>query len=857
MALSQLQCLNNYHVNLRTNESKPEFLYSEKQRLALEKLLDEGPDSFQEFIHTNRIRPFLSDLELAHLSTSVEPYCSDGPGHLIGFDGDRTESLQYWPERSDDSLPQLDLGWPERANYRGVTRVAVHAQPPLYGDAHVKEVIRRIIARAKKVIAVVMDLFTDVDIFKDLLYASIKRNVAVYIILDITGVPHFLKMCESASMHAGHLKNLRVRSIRGPGFCTHSSKKVCGSQSQKFMFVDGDKAVSGSYSFTWTASRLDRSIITVLTGQAVDLFDQLFQDLYVMSYVVDLNKINLVKEQKVEPVSKSVPALQPSTTLALKLINPKYALVSGNATASSNPVAPETFREKSDIIKQIEEVPKGLHIHPGLMHLEKANMIDYLPVWPEPEPPSDVIGFINIRNCNKPLQAHLTRSEQYEISQAIRFKDPIHAPQKLQELCPTSTSLNAASVNEHPLIQPQAKQKKNNKPCHPSQQIFPTDSLKEQAMRLLTIPDPKSAHKSQRDEEKDPPADKMEKQPDVLSKEREKNIPEKDTNTIKLLDSVEDNIVTAQTPVVQLDTTSDKQSGENFAGTISNKDLQDNQSNTNKLTQPDDGGRTYSDSKSAFLSLKNFECGESVNDDQKSDVAKINSFPAVSTLPDESNSGAESLSLLKSGVSKNVSNHQIIKEIKESKVQPAAPEKSNVQQLSGVTTETFGFIVNEQQNMIEETDSILQPGTGGKIPVQTDAQVKPDENPEFLQECESHTGLHHMLDIQPVESCDCAELPPLVNNSLLQDKEADPYAKVRKTAEDQRIVFSDTDYKVPLLRIKPTLCSGFEYTSNLESVFGKNDTRSTPSSKEASLNNGLQKEKHCKEKNYYLRKINQ
>lgn len=52
----------------------------------------------------------------------------------------------------------------------------------------------------------VMDLFTDVDIFKDLLHASFKRNVAVYIVLEVTGVPHFLKMCESAAMHTGHLK---------------------------------------------------------------------------------------------------------------------------------------------------------------------------------------------------------------------------------------------------------------------------------------------------------------------------------------------------------------------------------------------------------------------------------------------------------------------------------------------------------------------------------------------------------------------------------------------------------------------------------------------------------------------------
>lgn len=163
MALSQIQCLNEHHVNLRINQSKPGFLYSEEQRLALEKLLDEGPVCFQEFIKTNQIRPFLSDLELARLSASVEPYCPDLPEYSAGFDGDgdgdgTRRSLQYWPELSDDSLPQLELGWPQSASYRGVTRVAVHAQPPLHGDAHIKEVIRRAIAQAQKVRRQVINL---------------------------------------------------------------------------------------------------------------------------------------------------------------------------------------------------------------------------------------------------------------------------------------------------------------------------------------------------------------------------------------------------------------------------------------------------------------------------------------------------------------------------------------------------------------------------------------------------------------------------------------------------------------------------------------------------------------------------
>ena len=60
-----------------------------------------------------------------------------------------------------------------------------------------------------------MDMFTDVDIFKDLLDAGFKRKVGVYIILDETNVKHFLQMCERAQMHTGHLKVRMARRVQG------------------------------------------------------------------------------------------------------------------------------------------------------------------------------------------------------------------------------------------------------------------------------------------------------------------------------------------------------------------------------------------------------------------------------------------------------------------------------------------------------------------------------------------------------------------------------------------------------------------------------------------------------------------
>lgn len=48
-----------------------------------------------------------------------------------------------------------------------------------------------------QVIALVMDSFTDIDIFGDLQEAYTTRKVPVYILLDQDFVPDFLEMCKN------------------------------------------------------------------------------------------------------------------------------------------------------------------------------------------------------------------------------------------------------------------------------------------------------------------------------------------------------------------------------------------------------------------------------------------------------------------------------------------------------------------------------------------------------------------------------------------------------------------------------------------------------------------------------------
>lgn len=175
MAFSQVQCLDDSHVNWRSSEAKPEFFYSEGQRLALEALVARGPDAFYEVLKRENIRDFLSELELRRIVETIEVYDpgSEDPrasgqprgpedGELgdgeegSGEGGARTEaeplpSLEYWPQKSDRSIPKLDLGWPDTIAYRGVTRASVYMQPPIDGQAHIKEVVRKMVSQAQKV----------------------------------------------------------------------------------------------------------------------------------------------------------------------------------------------------------------------------------------------------------------------------------------------------------------------------------------------------------------------------------------------------------------------------------------------------------------------------------------------------------------------------------------------------------------------------------------------------------------------------------------------------------------------------------------------------------------------------------
>ncbi|XP_026064006.1 protein FAM83F-like [Carassius auratus] len=353
MAESQLVCMDDEHVNVKIPESKPEFYYSEEQRAALEQLLKNGDGAFKMRLKEDNVKDFLSAREIKWIRETFQEYDSDSDTCCSRSPHDTSEDSgvhsTYWPTMSDTEIPPLDIGWPSNGHYKGVTRVSVYTHPPKSNSPHIKEVVRRLIQESTKLVAVVMDLLTDLLILQDLLDAASKRGVAVYLLLEEHGLPHFLDMSSRLQISVQHLRNLRVRTVRGSGMPL-SFGRLPGSLCSKYMLVDGEKVMFGSYSFTWSASRMNRNTITVMSGQVVDFYDNDFRELYAVSDKVDLyREFHISKPALSVPVLKT-PAEPNKLTVpvsmsrfqisvgdsiqkvpAHKYHNPKYSLVVGNS----------------------------------------------------------------------------------------------------------------------------------------------------------------------------------------------------------------------------------------------------------------------------------------------------------------------------------------------------------------------------------------------------------------------------------------------------------------------------------------------------------------------------------------------
>uniref|UniRef100_A0A2K6RFA7 Family with sequence similarity 83 member D n=2 Tax=Rhinopithecus roxellana TaxID=61622 RepID=A0A2K6RFA7_RHIRO len=272
----------------------PAELFSESRRLALEELVAGGPEAFAAFLRRERLARFLNPDEVQAILRAAERPGEEGAAAAAAAAEDSFGSSHdcssgtYFPEQSDLEPPLLELGWPAfyQGAYRGATRVEAHFQPRGAGEGGpygCKDALRQQLRSAREVIAVVMDAFTDIDIFRDLQEICRKQGVAVYILLDQALLSQFLDMCMDLKVHPEQEKLMTVRTITGNIYYARSGTKIIGKVHEKFTLIDGIRVATGSYSFTWTDGKLNSSNLVILSGQVVEHFDLEFRILYAQS----------------------------------------------------------------------------------------------------------------------------------------------------------------------------------------------------------------------------------------------------------------------------------------------------------------------------------------------------------------------------------------------------------------------------------------------------------------------------------------------------------------------------------------------------------------------------------------------
>ncbi|XP_033009062.1 protein FAM83C [Lacerta agilis] len=316
-------------------EITPSMLqHSETARLAVDAFLEQGEGGYRQAITKEKELPFLSTLDMDYMSQHSQsitgsPIKRRESGLTREDSGDGASLLSgvtsgtYFPFMSDIDPPDLELGWPEvpTVSSFGQTEVTLYFQRDK--THNVKELLRSLIGKAKTVIAIMMDLFTDMEILSDLMEASSRRRVPVYLILDEKNLRHFAEMCNKMDLTMDDFPNMRIRCVSGDTYYSKAGKKLTGQALEKFVLIDGEEVLAGTYSFTWLCSQVHTGLVTHFKGKIVEDFDREFRCIYAESRSV--NKLSIPKAenstpsphrllQKLEPVSKRIQMNESETT---------------------------------------------------------------------------------------------------------------------------------------------------------------------------------------------------------------------------------------------------------------------------------------------------------------------------------------------------------------------------------------------------------------------------------------------------------------------------------------------------------------------------------------------------------------
>ncbi|XP_010764199.1 protein FAM83H-like [Notothenia coriiceps] len=281
------------------NPLDPNYLpphYREEYRLAIDALIEEELEGYYQFLQKADVVDFLASSEIEYISSSVQvPQQSNNPEQYYQEDEGDGSSDTYWPIHSDLDVPGLDLGWPQMHHFIGPTEVTTLVNPPEPDMPSIKEQARRLIKNARQVIAIVMDMFTDVDILADILNAAM-RNVAVYVLLDKQNAHHFINMVSNCRVDLQSIQLLRVRTVSGIKYHCRSGSTFTGQMMDRFLLTDCRAVLSGNYSFMWSFEKLHRCMAHLFLGQLVTTFDEEFRILFAQSQPLIIENLAPMEE---------------------------------------------------------------------------------------------------------------------------------------------------------------------------------------------------------------------------------------------------------------------------------------------------------------------------------------------------------------------------------------------------------------------------------------------------------------------------------------------------------------------------------------------------------------------------------
>ncbi|KAJ0067056.1 hypothetical protein NL108_009985 [Boleophthalmus pectinirostris] len=295
------------------NPLDPNYLpphYREEYRLAIDALIEEDIDGYYKFLQFVDVVDFLAPSEINYIQNCVQlPKQSAHPEHrYLDTTGDGSSDT-YWPMHSDLDAPGLDLGWPQIHHFIGPTEVTTLVNPAAPDMPSIKEQARRLIKNAQMVVAVVMDMFTDVDIFADILNAAM-RNVAVYLLLDEANVQYFINMVNNCRVNLQAIQFLRVRTVTGIRYHCRTGKSFKGQMLDRFILTDCRAVLSGNYSFMWSYEKLHRCMAHLFLGQLVSTFDEEFRILFAQSEPLDIKHLEDMSVLPTRPYPGERPMLR-------------------------------------------------------------------------------------------------------------------------------------------------------------------------------------------------------------------------------------------------------------------------------------------------------------------------------------------------------------------------------------------------------------------------------------------------------------------------------------------------------------------------------------------------------------------